>query len=108
MQVLGVSLDDVCFKRRYLSRSHVRRLLRMPTLHESLAPFTLSLKFHELYYEHARDMVRKVIEMKGNIIDPICLEEIDGKEEKVVACEKWQELHSQRVLYDVEKKRIRS
>ncbi|KAK7290234.1 hypothetical protein RIF29_04508 [Crotalaria pallida] len=86
MQVLGVPFDDVCYKRRKLSRSTIRRLIKMPTLHEALSSFTLCLKFHKILFENTKERVSVVIEMKDGATCPVCLDEFE-EEDKVVACD---------------------
>ncbi|KAK7311767.1 hypothetical protein RJT34_10108 [Clitoria ternatea] len=83
IRVLGVSLDDVCLRRRTLRPCQLQRLLAMATLPEAVAGATLRQRFHQLFFG-ATSRGPKV-DMEEGATCPVCLEEM-RKEEKVVAC----------------------
>lgn len=86
IRVLGVSLDDVCLRRRTLRPCQLQRLLAMPTLPEAVAGGTLRQRFHQLFFDGGGSMmVRPSIEMEDGATCPVCLEEM-GRKEKLVAC----------------------
>ncbi|XP_054799315.1 uncharacterized protein LOC129303811 [Prosopis cineraria] len=88
IRVLGVSLDDVCLRRRTLRPCQLHRLLGIPTLPESLAGATLRQRFHQLS-SSGRSLqegaLNQMIEIEEGSTCPVCLEDM-GKKEKVVAC----------------------
>lgn len=83
IQVLGVSLDDVCLRRRTLRPCELHRLLGTPTSREALAGPTLRQRFHQQFSEEGA--LVPIIEIEEGSRCPICLEEM-GMEERVVAC----------------------
>ncbi|XP_027356562.1 uncharacterized protein LOC113865938 [Abrus precatorius] len=83
IRVLGVSLDDVCLRRRTLRPCQLQRLLNMPTLGEAVAGGNLRQRFHQLFFD--KGSTSATIEMEDGATCPICLEEM-GREEKLVAC----------------------
>ncbi|KAK7351494.1 hypothetical protein VNO77_11002 [Canavalia gladiata] len=84
IRVLGVSLDDVCLRRRTLRPCQLQRLLSMPTLPEAVAGGTLRQRFHQLFFDTGPKPKPK-IEMEDGATCPVCLEEME-KEDKLVAC----------------------
>ncbi|XP_061369600.1 uncharacterized protein LOC133312429 [Gastrolobium bilobum] len=86
IRVLGVSLDDVCLRRRTLRPCQLQRLLNMPTLPEAIAGGTLRQRFHQLFFDGRQGgSTRPSIEMEDGATCPVCLEEMK-KEEKLMAC----------------------
>lgn len=86
VRVLGMSLDDVCLRRRTLRQCQLHRLLGMPTLQEAVAGASLRERFHQLFFGGRQGgSLRPTIEIEDGTTCPVCLEEI-GKEERVVAC----------------------
>ncbi|OIV97806.1 hypothetical protein TanjilG_12563 [Lupinus angustifolius] len=86
IRVLGVSLDDVCLRRRTLRPCQLQRLLAMPTLPEAVAGGILRQRFHQLFLDGGEGGSSGAsIEMEDGATCPICLDEM-GKEEKLVAC----------------------
>ncbi|RDX61181.1 Mitogen-activated protein kinase kinase kinase 1, partial [Mucuna pruriens] len=83
IRVLGVSLDDVCLRRRTLRPCQLQRLLGTPTLAEAVAGGTLRQRFHQLFLGGGSR--RAKIEVEEGATCPVCLEEM-GKEQKLVAC----------------------
>lgn len=84
IRVLGVSLDDVCLRRRTLRPCQLQRLLGAPTLPEVVAGGTLRQRFHQLFFGGGSTAGPK-IEMEEGATCPVCLEEM-GKEQNLVAC----------------------
>ncbi|KAJ7965936.1 Mitogen-activated protein kinase kinase kinase 1 [Quillaja saponaria] len=85
IRVLGVSLDDVCLRRRTLRSCQLSRLIDMPTLAEALAGASLRQRFHQLFFHSRQGCLRPVVEIEDGTTCPICLEEM-GKEDRVVSC----------------------
>ncbi|KAK7282976.1 hypothetical protein RIF29_12135 [Crotalaria pallida] len=86
IRVLGVSLDDVCLRRRTLRPCQLQRVLAMPTLPETVAGGTLRQRFHQLFLDGGKgESAGPSIEMEDGAMCPVCLEEM-VREEKLVAC----------------------
>ncbi|XP_022729531.1 uncharacterized protein LOC111284821 [Durio zibethinus] len=88
IRVLGVSIDDICLRRRTLRPCRLNRLLGTPTLPGALAGASLRERFHQLFSEAKKQggsgSGAKEMELEGAVC-PVCLEEME-KGEKVVAC----------------------
>ncbi|KAK7410387.1 hypothetical protein VNO78_01126 [Psophocarpus tetragonolobus] len=81
IRVLGVSLDDVCLRRRSLRPCQLQRLLGTPSLPEAVAGGTLRQRFHQLF----GGPTRQQIEIEVGASCPVCLEEME-KQQNLVAC----------------------
>ncbi|KAM1365013.1 hypothetical protein ACFX13_044082 [Malus domestica] len=90
IRALGLPLDDACLRRRTLRPCQVNRLLGLPTLPEALAAFSLRERFHQLFFQGSSSSSatkpRHQVEIEEGSSCPVCLEEMAGKQEKVVAC----------------------
>ncbi|KAF3446401.1 hypothetical protein FNV43_RR11580 [Rhamnella rubrinervis] len=91
IRVLGVSLDDYCLRRRTLRACQLSRLLCMPTLPDAFAGASVRRRFHQLFFRQVRQgpsssSSRPTVEIEDGTTCPVCLEEMAGKEERVVAC----------------------
>lgn len=87
VRVLGVSLDETCFRRRTLRPWKLNRLLATPTSPEALAAAGLRHRFHKLFFQERNENGSEgSVEIKDGSVCPVCLEEM-GKEERVVCCE---------------------
>ncbi|KAM1726116.1 hypothetical protein ACFX12_016929 [Malus domestica] len=66
----------------------VSRLLGLPMLPESLAAVSLRERFHQLFFQESSSTTRPRhdLEIEEGRSCPICLEEMAGREERVVAC----------------------
>ncbi|XWS70313.1 hypothetical protein CRYUN_Cryun03dG0037300 [Craigia yunnanensis] len=86
IRVLGVSIDDICLRRRTLRPCRLSRLLGTPTLPEALAGASLRERFHQLFSQAKKQGGSEgVNEIQEGTTCPVCLEEME-KREKVVAC----------------------
>ncbi|XP_068314318.1 uncharacterized protein [Pyrus communis] len=90
IRALGLPLDDACLRRGTLRPCQVNRLLGLPTLPEALAAFSLRERFHQLFFQGSSSSSatkpRHQVEIEEGRSCPVCLEEMAGKQEKVVAC----------------------
>lgn len=89
IRVLGVSLDDCCLRRRTLRSCQLTRLLCMPTLPDAVAGAGVRQRFHQLFFSQVRQessSSRPTVEIEDGTMCPVCLEEMAGKEDRVVAC----------------------
>ncbi|KAM0968529.1 hypothetical protein ACFX13_017170 [Malus domestica] len=88
LRVLGLPLDDACLRRKTLRSCQVSRLLGLPMLPESLAAVSLRERFHQLFFQESSSTTRPRhdLEIEEGRSCPICLEEMAGREERVVAC----------------------
>ncbi|XP_059644770.1 uncharacterized protein LOC132286451 [Cornus florida] len=85
IRVLGVSLDDLCLRRRTLRPCQLSRLLSTPTSPEALAGASLRERFHQLFFQATRGHSRPSLHIEDGTKCPVCLEEM-GSGEKVLAC----------------------
>ncbi|KAK9274065.1 hypothetical protein L1049_018879 [Liquidambar formosana] len=85
IRVLGVSLDDVCLRRRTLRPCQLSRLLGMPTLHDALAGASVRERFHHFFSQARQGPSRTHVDIEDGTMCPVCLDEM-GREERVVAC----------------------
>ncbi|XVF89171.1 hypothetical protein PTKIN_Ptkin19aG0108500 [Pterospermum kingtungense] len=88
IRVLGVPIDDPCLRRRTLRPCRLSSLLRAPTSPEALAGARLRERFHQLYSQAKKQGGSSggVKEIEEGTVCPVCLDEMDQKGEKVVAC----------------------
>ncbi|KAK6161890.1 hypothetical protein DH2020_001731 [Rehmannia glutinosa] len=91
IRVLGIPVDDSCLWRRTLRPCQLNRLLNLPTSRESLAGAAVRERFHQLFFRDrgggggGGSRQREVV-AEGGAACPVCLEEMGGGEDKVVAC----------------------
>lgn len=89
VRVLGVPLDDSCLRRRTLRACRLTRLLCTPTSPDSVAGAGVRERFHQLFFRQGSSSSSSrpsTVEFEEGTTCPVCLEEMDGKEERVVAC----------------------
>ncbi|CAK9312954.1 unnamed protein product [Citrullus colocynthis] len=87
LQALGLSLDDICLRRRTLRPCQLNRLLAAPIMLKSLAEVGLRRVFHQQFFqvkERAASSVT-VVDMEDGSTCPVCLDDMK-KKDRVVAC----------------------
>ncbi|XP_077211755.1 SWIM zinc finger family protein / mitogen-activated protein kinase kinase kinase (MAPKKK)-like protein [Tasmannia lanceolata] len=85
LRVLGISVDDICLRRKTLRPCQLRRLLGTPISNETLAGPRIRERFHQLFWEFGQARCALASRVEDCSTCPVCLEEM-GKEERVVAC----------------------
>ncbi|XP_023521856.1 uncharacterized protein LOC111785706 [Cucurbita pepo subsp. pepo] len=84
IRALGMSLDDVCLRRRTLRPCQLNRLLAAPIILESLAEIGIRRIFHQQFFQvKERGSSANVVE-EGTAC-PVCLDDMK-KNDRVVAC----------------------
>ncbi|KAG6598775.1 hypothetical protein SDJN03_08553, partial [Cucurbita argyrosperma subsp. sororia] len=84
IRALGLSLDDVCLRRRTLRPCQLNRLLAAPIMLESLAEIGIRRIFHQQFFQvKERGSSANVVE-EGTAC-PVCLDDMK-KNDRVVAC----------------------
>ncbi|XP_004148392.1 mitogen-activated protein kinase kinase kinase 1 [Cucumis sativus] len=92
LQALGLSLDDVCLRRRTLRPCQLNRLLAAPIMLKSLAEIGLRKVFHQQFFQvndraasSSSSSSVTVEDMEDGSACPVCLDDMK-KKDRVVAC----------------------